>query len=223
MKKTFIILSILTIAVIYFSCKSSTTSPTDNSSLTSISGIIENWSQGVQSLKLVTYNGYGPVILASTQISATGSFNINLPASVNDSMLSTLKFNNDTFCTGNVVINPADLKISSSELSVYQNDSLYIGFLYYTNDTSGGTGATYVYYNYFNATGTMKGNYNCKTGYDSSVSTYDMSVSKGWNGYATKFLTITPAYHSMTVNSTLPTGLKWKFNAYPSGKKNIFY
>lgn len=184
-----------------------------------ISGSIVNWNLGTKYLKAMTYDSLGmnDFMADSTVINTNGSFTLKLKAAPDN--LPYGYYIPDTLCTGNVV-NPPGLKMCYLVIQVYNDSNMNIGGISRKNfDSIVTQGSYFAEYLFANTSGAITGSNRCVYGSDTTVSNYNLNVSKGWNKGVVLFESFSAGYIQISYSNNEPQGGGWYFTPIPSDNR----
>ena len=169
-----------------------------------ISGTIAQWSS-TSSGTLKSYLAKDQAALASSNVSSTGAFSLELP------VVTTLGAGLGNVLRGcaspAVTANPTDLKLSSAVTWAVESSSLFAG------EAKPNKASSPVRWIFSDKASTVTGSENClgMTTKGDAVYTYNLNVTLGWNAYQT----VKTADKAYAVSSLgVSEALTWVFNAY---------
>lgn len=192
------------------------------SSGATISGTLPNWTYG--SGKTIKYGEEENGIFYSVgegTVNSNGSFTIELqtPAS---SKLSPI-FQNDSSCNFSGTVVPSDVKVYGGDGDFYIFDGTsHFGKAHYakmSNDTSESVGDVFAAWVYLDKNCTINGSEVCVENDGGIMRTHTTNFSNlngvaGWNKMYVKFDAKTSTSETLSVSTTEPSGLVWKFWKY---------
>lgn len=206
------ILLVSFITIFLYSCGEDTIVTTSSGPF-ALSGTIQNWTLGGNiKLRAEIYdtNFFLVRVLDSNFVSINGEFNLK-PKNPPDSLLFpiTYLFQPRDSCTISVEVNPPDAKGNELALDLY-NDSMQIGWIYRSNDTTyPTTGRFWTYYAYLNKSVRITGSIICNSSPFHDTTIYNFSGIKGWNKVVEFVNSWTDSTSKVTYSNTEPAGGKW--------------
>ncbi len=189
-------------------CKDNSTEPEDdaggNGAITSISGTIQDWTQGEgYTVKLVVdTEGKGIFVAGESSINSSGKFNIsNLEDVPNDFLQPVCEtYSNQVNCDNS----NAKVSINDSYLYVYDGNGAIIGSLSYESYGTNYIGGSFIY---ANSKVKVTGSYEDSEG----QVTMNLDFKKGWNLYYAIFTVTGNNTYKIDLTSTHQDGMQWSF------------
>jgi hypothetical protein len=181
-----------------------------------LSGTIADYTAGsVDTIKCISTDK--AVLIGKCGVSAKGVFSIILAIPSDASRIGK--------GPDKVVVSDTTALVSGAFMYVYKNRNEIGTFAKcnYTHTSSTVTvGDAVVMLLYTSKSFTIKGTESNMDGSVSEITTYDLKLSKGWNEVVGTITQYSATKESMTLSSTIPTNLKWRyFSTTPSYIKRL--
>lgn len=175
----------------------------DGSSLSQVKGTLGMAGYGL-GLQLEKPGAASAVVIGATPVattSATGSFNVAIPATINPALLGVISSLNQAGCTGTVIANNPSVLIGKLNTVLYRGNNI-VGKAFL------GSYSTRVGWWYASSAVTISGVLGCGSGDEVFSTQYNLNLKAGWNlvqQLEDNVLQISTFNNLITI----PTGQKW--------------
>ena len=182
--------------------------------LTNLFGSVTPWTRGSRLVQASTVvNGSFQNIL-SGNMDANGAFNMSLVAPPSAALIPP---NFPASCNSSLALAPTNTLLASfTQLSVVTSAGQPSGILVQTNRTLPVTtlpqaGDKFVFYNYIDQKGTLKGTCSAIAPNGIGSVTIDWTFAKGWNAVLVNYVSATDVRYTTIQASEIPSDVVWKF------------